>query len=59
MEALLLKVYEEFYHFYVYKQRKPHNWGRKLTIQKEETITRPKVVESEDQDSLATDNGLN
>jgi hypothetical protein len=51
IEKLLLKVYDEFYYFYLHKQRKPYNWGQRLAIQKEETITRPKVVESEEIDT--------
>lgn len=48
MEALLLKVYDEFYYFYLHKLRKPDNWGRRLKIIKEETITQPKVFEFEE-----------
>ena len=43
MEKLLLKVYDEFFYFYRYKQRKPANWGRRLYIKKDETLTRPKM----------------
>jgi hypothetical protein len=49
MEILLKKVYEEYKHFYRYKQRKPSNWDKPLKVKKEETVTRPKAVpESED-----------
>lgn len=48
MESLLLKVYDEFYYFYLHKQRKPENWNKKLKIVKEETITQPKVFEQDE-----------
>ena len=48
MEKLLQQVYIEFYHFYQYKQRKPHNWGKHLKIVKEETITKPKQIPDEE-----------
>jgi hypothetical protein len=48
MEKLLLKVYEEYYHFYMYKMRRPNNWDEKLIILKEETITKPKIVDVEE-----------
>ena len=48
MEWLLLKVYDEFYHFYENKQRKPDNWGNDLKISKEETLTQPKIYEQEE-----------
>ena len=44
MEALLLKVYDEYYHFYKYKKNRPDNWDTKLHIQKEETLTKPKTL---------------
>ena len=46
MEILLLKVYEEFHHFYKYKVRNvPINWGQELKIIKEEIITKPKAID--------------
>jgi hypothetical protein len=45
MEMLLKQVYEQFKTFYRYKQRKPANWGKDLKIQKEETVTRPKMID--------------
>lgn len=44
METLLLKVYEEYYHFYKYRKNAPANWGTQLHVQKEETITKPKTL---------------
>jgi len=58
MERLLLKVYEEYNHFYMYKQRKPANWNQKLKIMKEETVTKPKIVDVEDTFSEAHSEGL-
>lgn len=52
MEKLLLKVYEEFYHFYQYRNRKPALWGNKLEIIREESITQPKVFDFEDGQSF-------
>jgi len=54
MQALLLKVYEEYFHFYQYKHRKPLNWGAKLKIVKEETLNKPKVVEAEENEGMST-----
>jgi len=56
-------VYEEFYYFYLHKQRKPANWGQRITIKKYETITKPKPVgdteeeveEKSEENKLATD----
>lgn len=48
MEALLLKVYDEYYYFYLHKQRKPANWNKRLRIIKEESITQPKVYDFEE-----------
>ena len=48
VESLLLKVYDEFYYFYLHKQRKPALWGKRLKIKKEETMTRPKVHEQDE-----------
>ena len=48
IEKLLLKVYEEFYYFYLNKHRKPALWGKKLDIIKEETVTQPKVFDQFD-----------
>ena len=45
MEILLKQVYEQFKTFYKYKQRKPLNWGQDLKIKKEETVTRPKLID--------------
>ena len=45
MEILLRQVYEQFKTFYKYKQRKPLNWGQDLKVKKEETVTRPKVID--------------
>jgi len=45
MESLLLKVYDEYYYFYLHKNRKPDNWGKRLKILKEETITQPKIFD--------------
>jgi len=45
MEILLRQVYEQFKTFYRYKQRKPNNWGQDLKVKKEETVTRPKMIE--------------
>ena len=45
METLLKEVYQQFKSFYMYKKRKPHNWGQDLKIKKDETVTRPKVVD--------------
>ena len=49
MEYLLKKVYDEYKHFYRYKQKKPHNWDKLLKIKKEETVTRPKAVPENDE----------
>lgn len=49
MEYLLKKVYEEYKHFYRYKQRKPANWDKLLKIKREETVTRPKSVPENDE----------
>ena len=45
MEILLRQVYEQFKTFYKYKQRKPLNWGQDLKVKKEETVTRPKLID--------------
>ena len=44
METLLLKVYDEYYHFYKYRKNAPSNWDTQLHVQKEETITKPKTL---------------
>jgi len=59
VETLLKKVYEEYFYFYQYKTRKPANWGSKLEILKEETVTRPKVLENEEQQTDNQQNDLN
>lgn len=58
---LLKQVYEQFKSFYKYKQRKPSNWGQDLKINKEETVTRPKMIdeygeEEEEHDQPAANN---
>lgn len=54
MEKLLLKVYDEFYFFYLHKQRKPANWYDRLEIIKEETLTQPKVFEEYDSNTVTS-----
>lgn len=58
MEKLLLKVYEEFNHFYAYKQRKPANWNQKLKIEKEESVTKPKIVDIDENYNDTNSDGL-
>ena len=57
MEKLLLKVYQEYKTFYMHRKNKPANWGEELTIKKEETSTRPKVVA--EPESNETDGAIN